>query len=86
MPSAAAQLEIPRDVLDSSRMSLSELKTELAVHLYALGRLGIGKAHELAGMPLWEFRQLLGSRRIPPHYDLEELEDDANTLRAHGKL
>ncbi len=86
MPSAAAHLEIPRDVLDSSRLSPAELKTELAVHLHALGRLGIGKAHELAGMSLWEFRQLLGSRRISPQYDLEELEQDVKTLRDLGRL
>ena len=86
MPSAAAQLEIPREVLDSARLTLEELRVELAVHLYARGRLSVGMAHELAGMSLWEFRQLLGSRRIAPHYDLEELEDDLATLRDLGRL
>jgi len=85
MSAAVAHLEIPRDVLDSARLSLADLKVELALHLYALGRLSIGKAHELAGMSLWEFRQVLGSRRIPPHYEVEELEQDMATLRQLGR-
>ncbi len=79
-------VEVPRDVLDSARMTPAELKVELAVHLYAQGRLSIGKARELAGMSLWEFRQLLGSRRISPHYDEAELDEDVATLRRLGRL
>ena len=86
MATATAHLEIPRDILDSARLSLEELRVEIAVHLFARGRLGIGKAHELAGVSLWEFRQLLGSRRIAPHYDLEDLKDDVATLRDLGRL
>lgn len=77
-------LEIPQDVLDAARMTPAELKVELAVHLYAQGRLSIGKARELAGMTLWEFRQLLAARRIPPHYGVAELHEDLATLRALG--
>ena len=79
-------VEVPQEILDSARLTASELKVEMAVHLYAQGRLGIGKARELAGMTLWEFRQLLASRRIPPHYDEADLEEDAATLREHGRL
>ena len=67
--SAVRVLELPQDVLDSARMTPAELTVEMALHPYAQGRLSIGKARELAGMALWEFRQLLASRRIPPHYD-----------------
>ena len=80
MQPAMTQMEIPRDVLDSARLTLRELKLELAVHLYSQGRLSIGKARELAGMSLWEFRQVLGTRRIPPHYDVEEFREDLGTL------
>ncbi|PIZ47049.1 MAG: hypothetical protein COY42_09410, partial [Armatimonadetes bacterium CG_4_10_14_0_8_um_filter_66_14] len=40
-----------------------------------------GKARELAGMALWQFRQLLGSRQIPVHYGVAELEEDVAALR-----
>ncbi len=59
---------------------------ELALHLYAQNRLSIGKARQLAGLSLWEFRQLLGSRQIPPHYEEADFEEDVTTLRELGRL
>ncbi len=70
---AVAHIEIPIDVLDSARLSVQEVKQELALTLYAQRRLSIGKARELADLSLWEFRQLLGSRHIAPHYDESDL-------------
>lgn len=84
MTSSSAYLEIPQDVLDSARLSPEQVLVELAVHLYEQGRLSIGKAHELAGMSLWEFRQLLGFRQIPPHFAAEDLAQDLETLRRLG--
>ena len=55
------------------------------MHLYEQGRLSIGKAHELAGLSLWELRQLLGVRKISPHFEAEDLEQDLETLRHLGK-
>jgi predicted HTH domain antitoxin len=83
---ATRTLEIPQEVLDSARLTTDELKIELAVTLYAQGRLAIGKARELAGMSLWEFRQLLASRHIPPHYDLADFEEEFATLQSLGRL
>lgn len=78
-------LEVPQDILDTARLTVDELKVEMAVYLYAQGRLSIGKARELAEMTLWEFRQLLASRRIPPHYDVADLDEDVATLREMGR-
>jgi predicted HTH domain antitoxin len=80
------KFEIPQDILDSARITVPELKIEIAVYLFLQGRLSIGKARELADMSLWEFRQLLASRRISPHYDTAELEEDVNTLHQLGRL
>ena len=79
-------LEVPQDVLDSARLTVAELKVEVAILLYTQGRLPIGKARELADMSLWEFRQLLASRRISPHYEMDDLEEDVATLREMGRL
>lgn len=79
-------LEVPQDILDTARLTIDDLKVEIAVHLYAQGRLSIGKARELAEMMLWEFRQLLASRRILPDYDVADLDEDVATLRAMGRL
>lgn len=73
-------IRISQDILDSARLTIPEMQQELAIWLYAQGRLGIGKARELAEMSLWEFRQLLAARKISPHYDVQELEEDLNTL------
>lgn len=78
---AAHHLEIPQDILDSARMTVDQVRVELAAHLYAQGRLSLGKAHELADLSLWEFRQLLGLRRIAPHFEAEDLQQDLETLR-----
>ena len=74
-------LEIPQEILESARLTTDELKVELAVSLYASGRLSVGKARELAGMSLWQFRQLLASRQIPPHFDLADLDEDVATVQ-----
>jgi predicted HTH domain antitoxin len=77
-------LEIAQDILDSARLTPSDLKVEMAVHLYAQGRLSVGKARELADMTLWQFRQLMALRCSPPHYDEAGLDADVTTLRDLG--
>ncbi len=84
--SAVKILEIPQEILDSARLTIDELKTEIAISLYAQGRISVGKARELANMSLWEFRQLLAVRRISPHYDESDLEEDMATLHELGRL
>ena len=79
-------LQVPQDILDSARMTISELQVELAIYLYSQGRLSVGKARELAGMSLWEFCQVLASRRISPHYDEGDLREDVATLHELGRL
>lgn len=83
--SSSNVLQIPQDILDSSRLSIPELKVELAISLYSQKRLSIGKARELADMSLWEFRQLLATRSISPHYDEADLDEDMATLREMGR-
>jgi predicted HTH domain antitoxin len=79
-------IEIPQDILDSARLTVPEIKVELAIHLYAQRRLSIGKARELAEMSLWQFRHLLAARQIPVHYDVTDLEKEVATLRKLGRL
>jgi predicted HTH domain antitoxin len=67
-------------------MALNREKVGLALPLYSQGRLSIGKARELAGMSLWEFRQLLGSRKIEPHFNEDDLHQDIDTLKKLGLL
>lgn len=65
--------------MQAAHATPDELRVELAVQLYQQRRLSVGHARELAGMSLWEFRQLLASRRIAPHYDVADLDADMKT-------
>jgi predicted HTH domain antitoxin len=75
----SAVIEIPLHLLQAARATPDELRVELAVQLYQMRRLSVGHARELAGLSLWEFRQLLASRRISPHYDVTDLDADMQT-------
>ena len=79
--SRAATIEIPREISQAARMTPEELERELAIHLFEEGRLSFGKARSLAAMTIWEFQQLLGSRGIVVHYDIEDYEEDLETLK-----
>ena len=84
--SSTVAIEIPREILHVTRMTPEELRRELAVSLFQQGKLSFGKARELAGMTVWAFQQLLGSREIPVHYGIEDYEEDLKTLRELGRL
>jgi predicted HTH domain antitoxin len=82
--SGTISIEIPREVAHVARMTPEELRRELAVYLFQQGKLSFGKAREVAGMTAWAFQQLLGSRRIPAHYDVEDYQRDLITLKDLG--
>ena len=84
--SATIAIEIPREVIHVTRMTPQGLKRELAVYLFQQGKLSFGKSREMAGMTVWEFQQLLGSRGIGVHYDVEDYEQDLATLKELGRL
>jgi predicted HTH domain antitoxin len=79
MPSTMT-MELPADVLESARMSVPDLKLELAISLFSLGRLSMGKAAELAGLPVGTFQLQLGARKLGSHYGTEEALEDARAL------
>ena len=82
---AVKTFEISQDILDSARLTLEDAKTELAAYLYSQGRLSFGKARELTKLSLWEFRQLLASRQIAAHYDVDDLKDDLSSIQRLGQ-
>jgi predicted HTH domain antitoxin len=73
---------IPDEVLESAHMSEQELQQEIAVMLFERGKLTMGQAHTLAGMPRLQFQYLLASRQIPVHYDVADLQADLGTLHS----
>jgi len=78
-------IEIPREIIHATRMTPEELRRELAIYLFQQGKLSFGKAREMAGLTVWTFQQLLGSRGIPVHYDFEDYEADRSMLQEIGQ-
>jgi predicted HTH domain antitoxin len=77
---------IPDKILETTRMSESELKQEIAVMLFQKNKLTLGQASDLAAMSRFQFQHLLASRLIPLHYDVKDLEDDLENLKEIAKL
>ena len=63
-------------------MTVADAKLELAITLFAGNRLSLGKAAELAGLPVGEFQMHLGTRHLGPHYDTADALEDRQTLAA----
>lgn len=82
------EIEIPEDLARSLKLPPDEapqrLGQELAIRLYEKKILGFGKARQLAGMTKWEFNDLLGEEGVTRHFDLEELQEDLDTLEDLG--
>jgi predicted HTH domain antitoxin len=75
---ATTTFDIPTDVLESARMTVLDAKLELAIALFSLGRLSMGKAAELAELSVGKFQLQLGARNLGAHYEVEDaLEDKA---------
>ncbi len=78
-------IAIPREIMHTTRMSPADMRRELALSLFQQGKISFGKARELAGMTVWAFQQLLGSREIPVHYDVEDYLEDRAALKKLGQ-
>lgn len=77
---------VPDEILTASQMSETEMRQEIAVMLFQREKLTLAQASRFAGMHRVEFQHLLASRQIPMHYDVEDFEQDIQTLREMGRL
>ena len=78
---AAMQLTLPDDIPALQHMSEDELLRELAVSLYASRRVTLVQAANLARLSLFELQALLRDRRVPQHYNEDDLDADMHVLR-----
>ena len=77
-------MQITIDLPDALQISEADLRTELAISLFQQERITLGTASQLAGLHQIEFQQLIASRGICVHYDIEDLEQDLQSLREEG--
>ena len=75
------QLTVPDEFVTQTGCSPRDLLFDLAVGLFLDGRLTLGRAANLAGLPRIAFLDELGRRRIPMPYDEQDIAADLQTLR-----
>ena len=77
------QIELPDASLEGTGMTPELAKLEVAVALYRDRKASMGRAARLANMPRPQFQRELGKRKVTVDYDVEDFEQDLQTL---GKL
>jgi len=77
---------VPDEILTATRMTESEMRQEISVMLFQKEKLALGQASRFAGMHRVAFQHLLASRHISVHYDVEDFEQDIQSLGEMGRL
>ena len=76
-------LVIPDEFLQIAHISEADLKLEIAILLFQQEKLTLNNASHFAGINRLKFKQILASRKILIHYDVEEFPQDLKTLEAN---
>ena len=74
-------VQIAKELELATHMTAQEICRELAVQLYAQGKLSAGKARNLAEMTAQEFQLFLGSRGVAVNYNTEDFQADLETIQ-----
>jgi len=79
-------IEFPSDFLLALNESESEIKTrikiELAIRLYKLQKLTIGKAAQISGVSRYEFETILSENKIPiSNLNVDDVRGDIDKLK-----
>ncbi len=78
-------MKLPYELITICKVRENELaaflKRAIAIELFREGLVSIGKASEIAEVTRNAMMDLLGERRIPLHYTVNDLEEDVKTLR-----
>jgi predicted HTH domain antitoxin len=86
MNTQTISIDIPSDILLALNETEAELKlrikTTLAMRLYLLQKLTIGKAAQLSGLSRFEFETLLSENEIPiSNLTIEDVINDCKKLK-----
>ncbi len=80
-------LVIPDEFLQTAHITEADLKLETAILLFQQEKITLGTASQFAEMNQLEFERILerilGSRKIPIHYGVEDFRQDLRTLEAN---
>ncbi len=79
-------LELPDHLSQTTLFNEADWLREIAIALFQQERISLSRAGKIAGMHPIDFQQLLASRGICVHYDVEEFAQDIQHLRDRGWL
>lgn len=85
MNTKTISIDIPSDILLALNETESEfkksIKISLAMRLYKLQKLTIGKAAQLSGLPRFEFETILSENEIPiSNLSINDVMDDCKKI------
>lgn len=76
-------LVIPDEFLQTAHISEADLKLEIAILLFQQEKITLGTASQFAEMNQMEFQRILGGRKIPIHYGVEDFQQNPNTVEGN---
>lgn len=74
-------ITVSDDILEATRLTEAEIRLELALALYASGKLTLARARRLADMSETAFNDLLFERGIMMPYSMEDWEKELETIK-----
>jgi predicted HTH domain antitoxin len=77
-------LVIPDEFLQTAHITEADLKLEIAILLFQQEKITLGTASQFTEMKQLEFQRILGSRKIPIHYGVEDFRQDLRTLEKNS--
>ena len=79
-------LNLPDSLSQNENFSQSDWLREIACALFQQERVSLSRASKIAGIELMDFQKLLADRGICVHYNVEDFEQDVQSLRSRGWL
>lgn len=76
------ELTLPGQI--ESSLTPAEVRLGLALGLYVSGKLGFGRAAEVAGVSRLAFQRAMAQQRLPMDYTPDDLREDARALERRG--
>lgn len=78
---AIMTIEISDQIIERAGLSPEHILLELAVLLFQKESVTLGQASNIAGIHQIQFQKELAKRKIPIHYDVEDFEQDLETIK-----
>jgi predicted HTH domain antitoxin len=73
-------LTITDDEIKRIGLTEQQFKLEIAIHLYAINVFTLGQAANFCNISQAEMMEQVGSRKIPVHYTIDDLDYDYKNL------